>query len=59
MLFVAFRCYQHSLLREENWAQEGEEETRGNENPWQGPIGGPRQRRGPTSVDSRKQKKGS
>ncbi|KAM7511647.1 hypothetical protein LguiB_010522 [Lonicera macranthoides] len=60
MLFVAFRYYQHSLLREENWAQEGEEETRGNENPtWQGPTSGPRQRRGPISVDSRKQKKGS
>ncbi|XP_059635566.1 reticulon-like protein B21 [Cornus florida] len=58
MLFVAFRCYQQSLMRDD-WMEEEEEEAGYDEDSWQQQIRGEGQgRRGPTIVEIKKTKKG-
>ncbi|GMN56974.1 hypothetical protein TIFTF001_026084 [Ficus carica] len=55
MLFVAFRYYQQTLVRED-WVEDGAED----EDTWYEPNGGQRQEHGPTIVDTNtKQKKRS
>ncbi|KAK3020958.1 hypothetical protein RJ639_046322 [Escallonia herrerae] len=58
MLFVAFRYYQHSLMRED-WVED-EARGGGEGSSFQGSkVGGHRQGRGPTLAEIKKQKKGS
>lgn len=53
MLYVAFRYYQQTLVRED-WVEDGAED----EDTWYEPNGGQRQEHGPTIVDTNtKQKK--